>query len=149
MRAVTLVAAALGLAAACGTHIIDLSVPKDSTMLSSAAGGAGGDLLPKGGGPLGTAADGGSPSTDGGSPETACEVVPTADSRCLVCPSSTSGLSMVCLTCQPPVQVDVSGAYCRTCAWADIKGQCLQCFSADGTATQDDCDGLRTSASAP
>jgi hypothetical protein len=142
MRAVTVVAAALGVAsAACGTRFVDLSLPKDGAPFASGAGGSAGIGLP--------AMDAGPPVMESGLAEGACKVVPTADSRCLVCPSNTGGVTMVCLTCQPPVQVDVSGEYCRTCAWTDVMGQCLQCFSAAGTATQDDCDSLRTSAGAP
>ena len=42
------------------------------------------------------------------------------------------------------------GDFCRTCAWNDLMaGQCLQCYTADGTSTLDDCDALRGTTAAP
>jgi hypothetical protein len=81
----------------------------------------------------------------------ACKVVPMDDTRCALCPSP-SGMVMVagCLKCGAPVKTTAAGDFCRTCGWSDLMaGQCLQCYTADGTPTLDDCDALRSKPATP
>jgi len=157
----------------CGTHFVELLLPADAAPPPAIDGGAAepapdaappkcdtlmradgspchicyspdgmltSDCVPMGGGS--TPADaGGGPAA----PAAACKVMPVMDTRCLMCPpsSGTAMPTMICLACQAPVKTSAAGDYCRTCAWQDRVGQCLQCFTADGTSTWDDCDALR------
>jgi hypothetical protein len=98
--------------AGCGTRIVELTLPPD----------AGDDAV--------------TPSPP------ACQVVPNADARCLVC-STIGGTYDACLECQRPVRTNAQGDFCRVCSWNDQPGNCLQCFTAVGQPTQDDCDALR------
>jgi len=94
------------------------------------------------------------PPTDAGTSPvdpSACKVVPMDDTRCALCPSP-SGMVMVvgCLKCGAPVKTTAAGDFCRTCDWSDLMaGQCLQCYTADGTSTLDDCDALRSKPATP
>jgi hypothetical protein len=95
------------------------------------------------------------PAPDAGSTSlvdpSACKVVPMDDTRCALCPSP-SGMVMVagCLKCGAPVKTTAAGDFCRTCDWSDLMaGQCLQCYTADGTSTLDDCDALRSKPATP
>jgi hypothetical protein len=82
----------------------------------------------------------------GGMPADACKVIPRDDTRCGICSPPTMPATMACLKCQPPVKTTAMDDFCRTCAWSDMMGQCLQCFTASGTPTLDDCDALRSKA---
>ena len=82
------------------------------------------------------------PPADSGA-AVSCKVAPAADSRCLYCAGST-GEYTACLKCEAPVKTGNTGEVCRTCYWGDQIGGCLQCFAANGAATHDDCDALRS-----
>ncbi|HET6280324.1 MAG TPA: hypothetical protein VFH73_05145 [Polyangia bacterium] len=85
-------------------------------------------------------------ATPGGTPSP-CKVVPMDDTRCALCPTAGGMVVMGCLKCDVPVKTTTAGDFCRTCAWSDLMaGQCLQCYTADGTPTLDDCDALRSGA---
>jgi hypothetical protein len=90
------------------------------------------------------------PVPDAGMPmvnPSACKVLPMDDTRCVLCPDPAGMLVMGCLKCSTPVRTAGQGDFCRTCAWSDLMaGQCLQCYTADGTSTLDDCDALRGAA---
>ena len=92
------------------------------------------------------------PEVDAGSdpgvpaaPAEMCKDIPAADTRCLICYSA-AGMTMPCLKCDAPVKTSDKGDFCRACGWSDRAGRCLQCFTADGTVTHDDCDLIRTPA---
>lgn len=77
-------------------------------------------------------------------PPEMCKVVPTGDSRCLICYGPGDMNTMPCLKCDAPVRTSEEGDFCRACGWTDRAGSCLQCFSGEGTVTHDDCDRIRS-----
>jgi hypothetical protein len=76
-----------------------------------------------------------------------CKAVPTGDTTCLLCVTAAGMMTMACIKCDPPVKTSDSGEYCRSCAWSDVGGSCLQCFAVDGKPTFDDCEASRAGTS--
>ena len=148
---------ALGAGPGCGTKIVDLVVPTD--------GPSSGDVAPATKCETVTRSDGSqcqlcygpdgmvikSSCTPAAEPDAMtpidaapqCKAIPTADTTCLLCITAGGMMTMACLKCDPPVKTSDMGEYCRSCAWSDVGGSCLQCFAIDGKPTFDDCDGLR------
>jgi hypothetical protein len=149
----------------CGTRFIDLTLPPDASTGNpgqDALGMVRCEVVKRGDGTecnICYAADGtlvkGAcvppappvmvPGSDPGT-VASCKVAPAGDSRCLYC-AAPNGEYTACLKCEGPVKTGNMGEVCRACFWSDQSApmtRCLQCFAADGVATHDDCDALRS-----